>query len=303
MGGGSRCASTPRLHPGPSLGQPKLGPAIAAVGDERAVLAAGRHSRCDREGCKIHLVARRLVVERERRAAMSDLGDAAFEALPAERGGSSPSPSPSPPSDRLTRTVRRQERIFRQEMLHVGEDQLLMLLFVVPPELERRRDCRRGVRERFEVGEPLIDRRAVGDDLFRGGPRHEPALGAFDALADALVVRVEEEIVGVAHGRNAERSEHEPLEEPGRVREVPLHGARIGHRLRDPVLDLERIDELHRRPPRREDPCYESRGILASMHLRAINGPRRWDKPRVLPAIVDPTKEPGSPTIDGSDGV
>src|SRR4051812_2536945 len=113
------------------------------------------------------------------------------------------------------------------------------------PELERVREL--AMRRRAELGEPRVDRRPVGDDLGDRRAREQPALRTRMAGADALVVRVEEVVVRVVERGSTKRTEDEALEEPRRMSEVPLHGARVGHRLRDPVLDLERVYESHRR--------------------------------------------------------
>ena len=86
------------------------------------------------------------------------------------------------------------KRILRQRVLDVGEDQLLMLLFVIEPELDHGRD---GLREpipgRLEIVlQRPIDGRAIGVDLLQAGPSDQAASGPGQAVADGIVVGIEE---------------------------------------------------------------------------------------------------------------
>src|SRR3954466_7446235 len=95
-----------------------------------------------------------------------------------------------------------------------------MLLFVPNPELERSSD--RSYLLPREVAEPRVDRAPVFHDLGDGRTRQRSAACAGMPLSYALVVGIEEVVVLRAYRRDAERAEHEPFEEPGRVREVPF---------------------------------------------------------------------------------
>ena len=79
------------------------------------------------------------------------------------------------------------------------------------------------------------------------GRESRPRCGARMLVADGVVVGVEQHRTRV-EGRVAGsvRREHERLEEPRRVREVPLGRARVGHRLHDAVLGRQRRRERER---------------------------------------------------------
>jgi hypothetical protein len=186
-------------------------------------------------------VARRLVVEAEIRACMPDLAQAAFELYPA----------PFARADRSERPLRLicgLQRIARQQVLQVAEDQLLVLLLVLQSELDERLGlgAQAGSAEQRDHGP--VDIVAVGDHLGQGRAREHAALGPRMPRADRVVVgvvqhavrRLEYPIAGQV------RLEHESLEEPGGVGEMPLHRARVRHRLDCAVLGGERRGQAAR---------------------------------------------------------
>jgi hypothetical protein len=81
--------------------------------------------------------------------------------------------------------------------------------------------------------------------------RGMPAPRALDSRADRLVVAVEQ----IRPRRFL--GEHERLEEPGRVREVPLGGRGVGERLDGGVSVAERRCEVERQATRRREPFGE----------------------------------------------
>src|SRR5207253_6468854 len=84
--------------------------------------------------------------------------------------------------------------------------------------------------------------------LFRSRrPREHPAARARVTLADRFVIRVEEEPVARVERRHAARREDERLEEPRRVRAVPLRRARARHRLKRLIRSEEHTSELQSR--------------------------------------------------------
>ena len=191
-------------------------------------------------------MARTLVVEGEPSVRVADRDDPRVEpakaSLPA-RGRAQ--------RFRRGRQIWRAQRLRPEHVLDVGEDQLLMLLLVVQPEHDRRDRSGRdgavtpGRHQAFHRG---IDAAAVVLDLGERRARELSAARALHPRAHPFVVRVEEEPVTrvdrpVAGG---EGSQHEGLEEPGRVREVPLGGAGVGHRLHQLVLAGERRRQGHR---------------------------------------------------------
>ena len=82
----------------------------------------------------------------------------------------------------------------------------------------------------------------VAEHLAHRGPRDQAALRATVPFACLHVIGIEEERVArIGRSiRGIERREHEGLEEPARVCEMPLRGAHVAHRAHDVVLRFER---------------------------------------------------------------
>ena len=230
-------------HRRPTVRQPQLGAMVAAVVDEREPIGVRHEAVGETELVDEHAMRGRLVVEREARRRR-------------DRCDGSP-PRRTPSSSRRSRAtiatrrrIRGTQRIHPEHVLDVGEHQLLVLLLVVQPELDhRQRRMIRVVADALDQRlQRAVDVRAVREHLGDRGPRDETALRATVTLARLHVVRVEEErVLRVRRdvGR-VERREHERLEEPTRVREMPLRRAHVGHRADDVVLDLERRAECFR---------------------------------------------------------
>jgi hypothetical protein len=187
-------------------------------------------------------VAWTLVVEREAGAVVADRDAAAREVDERQRTRA--------PAWNRPRLVGGRERVDAEVVLDIGDDQLLMLLFVMEPELH---DCLErgdalgiGVEQRRHR---LVDVGAIRIHLGDGRAREMAALGPRERMSDALVIRVEQMVVAsVERLITAQmRHEHERLEEPRRVCEVPFRRADVGHRLHDVVLRPERRTERFRR--------------------------------------------------------
>src|SRR5512146_727451 len=159
------------LHGGPTFREPEFRPAIAAGFDEGEILAIGGEPRGETKIVEPDLVPRPLIVEGEAGAAIPDLAQALAEFAEFKRRG---------------RTMHRGrrlgiggiKRVQPQDMLDVHQDQFLMLLFVIEPQRQERRDLAplifSGTRE--QRLHPRIDMRAIARDLVDAGPRQEPAL-------------------------------------------------------------------------------------------------------------------------------
>jgi hypothetical protein len=84
---------------------------------------------------------------------------------------------------------------------------------------------------------PSVHVAAVGHHLGERRAREKPALGTRIRVAEALVVGVEERAELRLEGPVARSAlEHQGLEEPAGVGQVPFHGARVGHGLERAVL-------------------------------------------------------------------
>src|SRR5262249_25845211 len=95
------------------------------------------------------------------------------------------------------RQVGGQERITREKMFDVREHQLLMLLLVVDSQLDDSLRCDRlGTRQATQKpGNLRIDCVAVFKNLRHGWTREQAAPRTRKLIADAVVVRVEEDLV------------------------------------------------------------------------------------------------------------
>ncbi len=176
-------------------------------------------------------MARTFVVEREPGALVPDPRDAPLVREPLDR------------RRRLDRRrgrrcphVRRAKRVGGKRVLHVRENELLMLLFVMGAEQDHRQSAR--VARGQERDHPLIDARSPRAHLIEGGPREQAPRGPRMARPGRLVVRVEEEAPSVVAPpvSRVEAREHELFEEPGRMGQVPLGRARVRHRLHERVF-------------------------------------------------------------------
>lgn len=217
------------LHPGPAVRQPQRGLAVAAVFHEGQPFAVGDGVRGQRVRLQPDGVARPFAVEHERGAVVgpADLHWAAAEVGPAGRVGRVTDGRGRPGGG-----IGRAQRVLREQVQHVGQQQLLVLLFVVqaqrdePPDRLRNAARQQALHGRVHMG-------AVGEHLVQRGPRqHAPARPRV-AGADGLVVRIEQ--VAVACIRRAVAghvgAEDECFEKPGGVGQVPLGGAGVVHRL------------------------------------------------------------------------
>jgi hypothetical protein len=127
------------------------------------------------------------------------------------------------------------ERIAREGVQDIGKDQFLMLLLMMKAE----RDDRFDPGERLRIGRSderehrFVDMATIRIHFGQRRARQQPTLGAFVARTECFVIRIEEKRVLLVKERIARRmsDEQHRLEEPCRMRQMPLRRARIGHRL------------------------------------------------------------------------
>src|SRR5262245_35707342 len=98
---------------------------------------------------------------------------------------------------------------------------------------QRRKRGRRQVTAREDAHHRGVYVSAILPDRLERWPRQEAPRRARYPLAHGLVVRVEEESETLVERpvTSIGRGEHEGLEEPGGVRQVPFGGAGVGHGL------------------------------------------------------------------------
>jgi len=120
-----------------------------------------------------------------------------------------------------------------------------VLLLVIETENRERGDAFVILAAFDELEHPRVDVRTILEDLVHARSGQEPAFGARVHRPHGLVIGVEQIFVLRMKGaitRNA-GAQQKLLEEPRRMREMPLRWTRIGHALHDEVLRLERFDE------------------------------------------------------------
>lgn len=148
----------------------------------------------------------------------------------------------------VARPERRQQRIARERMQHVRDDQLLMLLFVMQPEcnLGRQQVEQRGICRGDRVQHGRVDMTPVRMHVGQRGTRQKAALFPRLARAERFVVGVEQERIGIVErGITGDvPHQHDCLEEPRRMREMPLRRAGVGHRLHGLIFGSQRRRQL-----------------------------------------------------------
>ncbi len=136
------------------------------------------------------------------------------------------------------------ERILEEKMLEIGEQQLLMLLFMIEPEREQ---VGAALRDQWHgVQHGLVDAAAIVDHVGEAGPRQQAALGPRMARAFRFIIAVEQErpalVVQLVAGNMVAQDER--LEKPGEMRKMPFGGGRVRHRLRRRVAVGERRGQI-----------------------------------------------------------
>ncbi len=172
------------LYHRPTVGQPQGGVPVAAVADELQEFGIRRRADRQLEGCEKHPMTRQLIVKREARALMPDLEQTAVEVLIGERRSS---------ARRARRMLResRQQRIAREQVFDVGEQQFLVLLLVVQSECQYACELR-GEALLQKLEHSLVDPFPVSEYLLHGRARQQSAARAGVHRAYGVVIGVEE---------------------------------------------------------------------------------------------------------------
>ena len=137
-------------------------------------------------------------------------------------------------------SVARFRGVAGERMEDVHQDQFLMLLLVMQSQGHHRVGGGKHVHARGlnQFFHSRIDERAIGANLFAGRPADHAPLRARMPRADSFVIGIEQKaeaiVVNAIAGKM--RRQQERLEEPGRVRTMPLRRAGIGHRLQHLVF-------------------------------------------------------------------
>jgi len=139
------------------------------------------------------------------------------------------------------------ERVLREDVFDVGDEEFLMLLLVMDPQDHDRLDLAKQflIRVRDEIVNIGIDRCAIFLCFFNRWPRYEAAEVAPMHRARGIVIRIEEISVfrmGVAITGDPP-FQNERFKKPGRMRKMPFCRADFRHRLHDAILRREIFGE------------------------------------------------------------
>ena len=170
---------------------------------------------------------RPLAIEGEAVAVVSDLDHAAVE-----RAIASGQTIDFADRDRAGVFIGWTQGALREQVQDIGQQQFLVLLFVIAAEFDQFSDSGRNVVS-HERRHRAVDMVAIRIDSFeRRAGEHAPSWTRL-TRADALIVRVEQEIeLRIERAITGEALfENHRLEKPCRMREMPFCRARIGHRL------------------------------------------------------------------------
>ena len=157
--------------------------------------------------------------------------------------------------------IARAQRVEREEIQDVGQQQFLMLLLMLHAKLDE--VCERAVAiaaSGEEFAQARVHMGAIGEHLFACGPGQQAAPGTRMTRACGFVIRIEQ--IGEPLVKDAiavATREDEGLVEPGRMGEVPLGGAGVVHRLDRLVLGRQRLRQFHRPTPGGEEPPFQLR--------------------------------------------
>ena len=229
----------------PALRQPQQRLGVATVLNELHQFRVGHQTVGEPERLGQHAVTRSLAVEREAHSVVADLADSHLEVGEGERRKDC-----GLDRHRGRVAVGWPDRILREQVEDVREQKLLVPPLVVAIELDQLSDLP-GWTQAKQAGDCLVDMGPVDVDFVQCRLRDHAAPRTRLLRPECLVVGIEQEReplierpVALQVGRENHRHK-----KPGRVREVPLRRARIGHRLQRCVRVGKRFTEPLARGP------------------------------------------------------
>ena len=201
--------------------------------------------------------------------------------------------------------VGRLERVAGEAVEQIHQQQLLVLLLVLQPQLQQRQRrgglAGRSVRQNIEqLLQSRIDPCPPGQHRRDRRPAEQPPLRPGMAGADGVVVAVEQKAPQRIGGfvldavPLAQGPQQEFLEEPGGVAEVPFRRTGIGHALQHQILRLQGDDQrftaaAHRSQAHTQaaEPQHAGLGVQSRrIRCRALLNRVRGDLGHTLPAEV-----------------
>ena len=226
-----RQAALAGFDPVPTHRQPQFGPLIALVSDEGHHLAIGNQAAGQLERRDVNRVPGRFIVKRKcavKCCVKSVLPQAAVVGVPTQRLGRRAGQRPA-------LGVGRALRVERQGMLNVGQQQFLMLLFMLEPQLDELPQlcaiCVGDVGN--DVQHSHIHLRPVGKYILQRRTADQTAFGARILISDAVVIAVEQDAKTAVERLKAglEPLQNEGFKKPGQVRQMPFGRTGVRHGL------------------------------------------------------------------------
>src|SRR5207249_476976 len=222
------------------------------VGDKREILGVGDQAVCERKRQNQRTMARTFVVVGKAVAIVTDLNYRFVELDELQRADIPRDESVFSRIDLARRAVawrrlgfakNREERVLRENVFDIGDEQLLMLLFVMNSERKDRFDLTK--QSLVGTGNKSVDVRINGSAIFfrfvHRRTRDESAQVASMHRAGGVVIGVKK--IGVL-GNCISIARHpffqnEGLEKPGGVRKMPFRRAYFRHRLYNAIFGSE----------------------------------------------------------------
>ena len=247
----------------PAIGKPQQGVPVSTVVDEIQVLPASHQAVHQAVVGEPGLVPGPLVVPGKSLGRGSHLEHPAFQPVKFQGGRCGRLPG----SIVIASPIAGSQGIARQDVLDIGDQQLLMLLLVVQSQLHQLRELGKAppVQIFNYPQQPFVDAGAVAIDLLHRRPRQRPSNVPGNPLSEALVVGVEDEVIPrmISPIVLCKTFQDHALEEPGGVTQMPLGRADVRHGLNHVVLGAEGLTEIPGGLPDR---------LKSAPQLRSIHG-------------------------------
>ncbi len=219
----------------PSVRQPELGPGVSAIFHEREILAASDQTRCQAEPRYKNLVARRFIVKAEAARRGADF-------MQTFRVGSRLLRDSRLPRGLRQVVIRGPQRAGPECMLDVGNDQLLVLLLVIASQLNQPQRFLRHIAGAQHLQDVLIHVAAISHHFVQAGTRKCIAQRFFRLRSQRVVIGIEERLEAPIERPVSGHmlGKDKGLEEPARVRQMPLGGTGVGAGLHHLVFGAQR---------------------------------------------------------------
>ncbi len=135
----------------------------------------------------------------------------------------------------------RRQRIAGKDVLDIGQQQFLVLLFMVQSEFDRRTNISRIVSRTEQFSDLVINMSPESANILNQRPRQQTAPGPWMHLARRVVIGIEQVMILIVKTTVTffVGFENETLEKPGRVRQMPLGWTHVRHTLNDVILGRE----------------------------------------------------------------